>query len=73
MNNSPKKSSCSILKEQMTNSLITQTKRIFFTPIPIPFTIHQTTTTLIADAASKDEIQARVAQLKKELSETDSV
>jgi chaperonin GroEL (HSP60 family) len=35
-------------------------------------TIHQTTTTLIADAASKDEIQARVAQLK-ELSETDSV
>ncbi|GJN36904.1 hypothetical protein PR202_gb25842 [Eleusine coracana subsp. coracana] len=36
-------------------------------------TIHQTTTTLIADAASKDEIQARVAQLKKELSETDSV
>jgi chaperonin GroEL (HSP60 family) len=36
-------------------------------------TIHQTTTTLIADAASKDEIQARVAQLKKELAETDSV
>ncbi|KAI4968535.1 hypothetical protein ZWY2020_045865, partial [Hordeum vulgare] len=36
-------------------------------------TIHQTTTTLIADAASKDEIQARVAQLKKELSETDSI
>ncbi|VAH40875.1 unnamed protein product [Triticum turgidum subsp. durum] len=33
----------------------------------------QTTTTLIADAASKDEIQARVAQLKKELSETDSI
>ncbi|RLN00856.1 ruBisCO large subunit-binding protein subunit alpha, chloroplastic [Panicum miliaceum] len=36
-------------------------------------TIHQTTTTLIADAASKDEIQARVAQLKKELAETDSI
>lgn len=36
-------------------------------------TIHQTTTTLIADAASKDEIQARIAQLKKELAETDSV
>ncbi|XP_047068749.1 ruBisCO large subunit-binding protein subunit alpha, chloroplastic isoform X2 [Lolium rigidum] len=36
-------------------------------------TIHRTTTTLIADAASKDEIQARVAQLKKELSETDSI
>ncbi|CAM0907988.1 unnamed protein product [Alopecurus aequalis] len=36
-------------------------------------TVHQTTTTLIADAASKDEIQARVAQLKKELNETDSI
>eukprot|EP00267_Zea_mays_P040551 XP_008680541.1 ruBisCO large subunit-binding protein subunit alpha, chloroplastic [Zea mays] len=36
-------------------------------------TIHQTTTTLIVDAASKDEIQARIAQLKKELAETDSV
>lgn len=28
---------------------------------------------MIADAASKDELQARIAQLKKELSETDSV
>ena len=36
-------------------------------------TIYQTTTTLIANAASKDEIQARIAQLKKELAETDSV
>ena len=36
-------------------------------------TIYQTTTTLIADAAIKDEIQARIAQLKKELAETDSV
>jgi hypothetical protein len=34
-------------------------------------TIYQTTTTLIADAAIKDEIQARIAQLKKELAETD--
>ncbi|MCL7025124.1 hypothetical protein MKW94_012964 [Papaver nudicaule] len=29
--------------------------------------------TIIADAASKDEVQSRIAQLKKELSETDSV
>ncbi|KAJ3688859.1 hypothetical protein LUZ61_018023 [Rhynchospora tenuis] len=36
-------------------------------------TIASTSTTLIADAASKDEIQARIAQLKKELAETDSV
>lgn len=32
-------------------------------------TIAQTTTTLIADQASKDEIEMRVAQLKKELAE----
>jgi len=31
------------------------------------------TTTLIADSATKDEIDIRIAQLKKELSETDSV
>eukprot|EP00271_Cylindrocystis_brebissonii_P014206 TRINITY_DN35481_c0_g1_i1.p1 TRINITY_DN35481_c0_g1~~TRINITY_DN35481_c0_g1_i1.p1 ORF type:complete len:606 (-),score=178.26 TRINITY_DN35481_c0_g1_i1:507-2324(-) len=36
-------------------------------------TISNNSTTLIADAATKDEIQARVAQLKKELAETDSV
>ncbi|XP_019453942.1 PREDICTED: ruBisCO large subunit-binding protein subunit alpha [Lupinus angustifolius] len=36
-------------------------------------TISKDSTTIIADAASKDELQARVAQLKKELSETDSV
>lgn len=36
-------------------------------------TITKDTTTIIADAASKDEIQARIAQLKKELAETDSV
>ncbi|RWR97185.1 ruBisCO large subunit-binding protein subunit alpha [Cinnamomum micranthum f. kanehirae] len=30
-------------------------------------------TTIIADAATKDEIQARIAQIKKELAETDSV
>ncbi|XLS49233.1 hypothetical protein HN51_009910 [Arachis hypogaea] len=36
-------------------------------------TISKDSTTMIADAASKDELQARVAQLKKELSETDSV
>ncbi|KAL4279072.1 hypothetical protein GQ457_03G043670 [Hibiscus cannabinus] len=35
--------------------------------------ITKDSTQLIAEAASKDEIQARVAQLKKELSETDSV
>eukprot|EP00897_Mesotaenium_endlicherianum_P005358 jgi/Mesen1/4850/ME000244S04025 len=36
-------------------------------------TIKNNTTTLIADAATKDEIQARVAQIKRELAETDSV
>lgn len=36
-------------------------------------TITKDSTTFIADAASKDEVQARVAQLKKELSETDSI
>ena len=34
--------------------------------------IKKTSTTLIADAANKDDIDARVAQIKKELSETDS-
>ncbi|XP_076900312.1 ruBisCO large subunit-binding protein subunit alpha-like [Bidens hawaiensis] len=36
-------------------------------------TISKDSTTIIADAASKDEIQARIAQIKKELAETDSV
>ncbi|KAE8710884.1 RuBisCO large subunit-binding protein subunit alpha [Hibiscus syriacus] len=36
-------------------------------------TITKDSTQLIAEAASKDEIQARVAQLKKELAETDSI
>ncbi|XP_071717782.1 ruBisCO large subunit-binding protein subunit alpha [Rutidosis leptorrhynchoides] len=36
-------------------------------------TITKDSTTIIADAASKDEIQSRIAQIKKELSETDSV
>ncbi|KAJ9188812.1 hypothetical protein P3X46_000174 [Hevea brasiliensis] len=36
-------------------------------------TITKDATTIIADVASKDELQARIAQLKKELSETDSV
>eukprot|EP00798_Chlamydomonas_sp_ICE-L_P012243 gene12244-15384_t len=36
-------------------------------------TMNATDTTLIADAASKDEIEMRVFQLKKELSETDSI
>lgn len=35
--------------------------------------IAQTTTTLIADGASKEDIDMRVAQLKQELAETDSV
>ena len=35
--------------------------------------ISSTSTTMIADTASKDEIEMRVAQLKKELAETDSV
>ncbi|KZV39915.1 ruBisCO large subunit-binding protein subunit alpha [Dorcoceras hygrometricum] len=36
-------------------------------------TISKDSTTIIADAASKDELQARIAQLKKELSETESI
>ncbi|KAK4408489.1 RuBisCO large subunit-binding protein subunit alpha, chloroplastic [Sesamum angolense] len=36
-------------------------------------TITKDSTTIIADAASKDELQTRIAQLKKELAETDSV
>ncbi|KAK1576503.1 hypothetical protein Q3G72_014493 [Acer saccharum] len=36
-------------------------------------TISKDSTTIIADAASKDELQARIGQLKKELFETDSV
>eukprot|EP00262_Sarcandra_glabra_P011365 TRINITY_DN2726_c0_g1_i2.p1 TRINITY_DN2726_c0_g1~~TRINITY_DN2726_c0_g1_i2.p1 ORF type:complete len:584 (+),score=158.37 TRINITY_DN2726_c0_g1_i2:147-1898(+) len=35
--------------------------------------ITKDSTTIIADAATKDEIQARIAQIKKELAETDSV
>ncbi|XP_010241851.1 PREDICTED: ruBisCO large subunit-binding protein subunit alpha-like isoform X1 [Nelumbo nucifera] len=36
-------------------------------------TISKDSTTIIADAATKDEIQARIAQIKKELAETDSI
>ncbi|XP_076929752.1 ruBisCO large subunit-binding protein subunit alpha [Bidens hawaiensis] len=36
-------------------------------------TVSKDSTTIIADAASKYEIQARIAQIKKELAETDSV
>ncbi|KVI09322.1 Chaperone, tailless complex polypeptide 1 [Cynara cardunculus var. scolymus] len=36
-------------------------------------TISKDSTTIIADAASKDEIQSRISQIKKELFETDSV
>jgi chaperonin GroL len=36
-------------------------------------TVAATTCTLIADAANKDEIKARIGQIKKELAETDSV
>lgn len=35
--------------------------------------IGNTSTTLIADSASKDEIDMRISQLKKELADTDSV
>jgi chaperonin GroEL (HSP60 family) len=35
-------------------------------------TISSSSMTIIADAASKDDIQARIAQLKRELSQTDS-
>lgn len=36
-------------------------------------TITKDSTTFIADAASEDELQARIAQLKNELAETDSI
>ncbi|KAH7428151.1 hypothetical protein KP509_10G077900 [Ceratopteris richardii] len=36
-------------------------------------TISSNSTTIIADVATKDEIQARIAQIKKELAESDSV
>jgi chaperonin GroL len=36
-------------------------------------TVQATNTTVIADSANKEEIEARVRQIKKELSETDSV
>eukprot|EP00250_Pteridium_aquilinum_P001769 c11984_g1_i1 orf=138-1949(+) len=36
-------------------------------------TMTNNSTTIIADVATKDEIQARIAQIKKELAETDSV
>ncbi|XP_076950351.1 ruBisCO large subunit-binding protein subunit alpha-like [Bidens hawaiensis] len=36
-------------------------------------TVTKDSTTIIADAATKDEIQSRIAQIKKELFETDSV
>ena len=36
-------------------------------------TVRSGSTTIIADSASKDELQARIAQIKKELAETDSV
>ncbi|CAA6662627.1 unnamed protein product [Spirodela intermedia] len=36
-------------------------------------TITQNSTTIIADAETKDEIQARISQIKRELAETDSV
>ncbi|KAK9068639.1 hypothetical protein SSX86_012754 [Deinandra increscens subsp. villosa] len=36
-------------------------------------TVSKDSTTIIADAATKDEIQSRIAQIEKELSETDSV
>jgi chaperonin GroEL (HSP60 family) len=36
-------------------------------------TVRSGTTTIIADLANKDEIQARIAQIKKEMAETDSV
>lgn len=36
-------------------------------------TVKQTECTIIADAANKEEIELRVQQIKKELTETDSV
>ena len=39
----------------------------------VQITVGNNWCTLVADAANRDEIQMRIAQIKKELSETDSV
>lgn len=39
----------------------------------VQVTIGNNWCTIVADAANRDEIQMRIAQIKKELSETDSV
>ncbi|CAH8263958.1 unnamed protein product [Arabidopsis lyrata] len=57
----------------MDMSLLVENATIDQLGIARKVTISKDSTTLIADAASKDELQARIAQLKKELSETDSV
>ena len=40
--------------------------------VPPQVTVKQTECTIIADAANREEIDMRVSQIKKELSETDS-
>ena len=40
--------------------------------MPLQVTVKQTECTIIADAANREEIDMRVSQIKKELSETDS-
>jgi chaperonin GroL len=57
----------------MDMSLLVENATIDQLGIARKVTISKDSTTLIADAASKDELQARIAQLKKELFETDSV
>ena len=42
-------------------------------PLPAQVTAGNNYCTLVADVANKEEIQMRIAQIKKELSETDSV
>ena len=56
-------------------TLISQTSQFLTScaPVCLQATVAATTCTIIADAANKDEIDARIKQIKKELSETDSV
>ncbi|PKA59203.1 hypothetical protein AXF42_Ash001296 [Apostasia shenzhenica] len=54
-------------------SLLTENASVEQLGIARKITISQNSTTIISDAATKDKIQARIAQLKKELAETDSV
>ena len=62
-----------IVKWRMLQAVSHGSCRSVISPRAIQVTIRNNETVLIADAANKEEIDARVAQIKKELAETDSV